>query len=452
MQSNNQQLHCGNCGTVLEKDSRFCVSCGTPTQSTPHIKCPVCDADSSADGQAHEQCGSGVQTDPASSRYHGLDALRGFAMLLGIVLHAALPYIPGIEAFWPADESSSYLLTTIFQFIHMWRMPAFFILAGFFANLVISRKSWSSWWGNRLLRIGLPIMVFFPLMGLTLPWIFKFGETGEFTFFYSNVGQPFHLWFLWHLMIFVIVTALFRLPYLLSVKVLDGLNKIGLDFVGKVFRALGAFLSGILLRSRFPVVLIVVCAIINVYGWGELIPNPLATGLYFVVGYSLYSNSSLFTFLTKHWKYYLAVGIVVFALHTILTAVNAAVATDINGDNSTRLSKEESELSELLGLLIYLAKITGAVLFSYAFIGLSENKFGSYNAKLRFISDGAYWIYLIHLPIVTLVTFSMLKLPVFAEAKFLIAVIITCITSLVSYKYFVRHSFLGILLNGRRYP
>ena len=298
----------------------------------------------------------------------------------------------------------------------MWRMPAFFILAGFFANLVISRKSWSSWWGNRLLRIGLPIMVFFPLMGLTLPWIFKFGETGEFTFFYSNVGQPFHLWFLWHLMIFVIITALFRLPYLL------------------------------------PVVLIVVCAIINVYGWGELIPNPLATGLYFVVGYSLYSNSSLFTFLTKHWKYYLAVGIVVFALHTILTAVNAAVATDINGDNSTRLSKEESELSELLGLLIYLAKITGAVLFSYAFIGLSENKFGSYNAKLRFISDGAYWIYLIHLPIVTLVTFSMLKLPVFAEAKFLIAVIITCITSLVSYKYFVRHSFLGILLNGRRYP
>ena len=238
-------------------------------------------------------------------------------MLLGIVLHAALPYIPGIEAFWPADESSSYLLTTIFQFIHMWRMPAFFILAGFFANLVISRKSWSSWWGNRLLRIGLPIMVFFPLMGLTLPWIFKFGETGEFTFFYSNVGQPFHLWFLWHLMIFVIITALFRLPYLLSVKVLDGLNKIGLDFVGKVFRALGAFLSGILLRSRFPVVLIVVCAIINVYGWGELIPNPLATGLYFVVGYSLYSNSSLFTFLTKHWKYYLAVGIVVFPLHTI---------------------------------------------------------------------------------------------------------------------------------------
>ena len=103
-------------------------------------------------------------------------------MLLGIVLHAALPYIPNVEAFWPADESSSHVINTIFQFIHIWRMPLFFILAGFFANLIISKKSWKSWWGNRLLRIGLPIIVFSPLMSLTLPWIFKYGKTGDFLF------------------------------------------------------------------------------------------------------------------------------------------------------------------------------------------------------------------------------------------------------------------------------
>ena len=28
-----------------------------------------------------------------NQRFHGLDALRGFAMLLGIILHAALPYM-----------------------------------------------------------------------------------------------------------------------------------------------------------------------------------------------------------------------------------------------------------------------------------------------------------------------------------------------------------------------
>ena len=40
---------------------------------------------------------------PATQRYHGLDGLRGFAMLLGIVLHASLPYfsrLAGFESFW----------------------------------------------------------------------------------------------------------------------------------------------------------------------------------------------------------------------------------------------------------------------------------------------------------------------------------------------------------------
>ena len=84
-------------------------------------------------------------------RYHGLDALRGIAMLLGIVIHSAMPYIPNVGEFWPSDASSSELINTIFQFIHIWRMPLFFILSGFFANLIINRKSLKSWWGNSCL-------------------------------------------------------------------------------------------------------------------------------------------------------------------------------------------------------------------------------------------------------------------------------------------------------------
>ena len=40
----------------------------------------------------------------AGYRYHGLDALRGIAMLLGIVLHAALPYMPDVETFGPSTK------------------------------------------------------------------------------------------------------------------------------------------------------------------------------------------------------------------------------------------------------------------------------------------------------------------------------------------------------------
>ena len=422
------------------------------------MKCPACGNDNPADAQFCVRCGTSLSAHTVigtkavqdnSIRYHGLDALRGMAMLLGIVLHAALPYMPNVEAFWPADESSSHVINTIFQFIHIWRMPLFFILAGFFANLIISKKSWRSWWGNRFLRIALPIIVFFPVMSLTLPWIFKYGKTGDFIFFYSDVGQPFHLWFLWQLMIFVISTAIFRLPYLLGVGVLKALNRIGLGFIGNVFGEYKSVLSSILFRSRFPIVFIIICSVINLPTQGELIVNPIASGLYFVIGYSLYGNASLFTFLKTHWRRYFLAGLVAFTLYMILESKNLVTdiySTDMKGDEYLKA------ISEPFAIIIVSIKIICGVLFSYAFIGLAEKRFGAYNPRLRFISDGAYWMYLIHLPIVTFITFFMFNFHMPIEIKFLIAIVMTSIICLGTYKYFVRSTPIGILLNGRRYP
>ena len=380
-------------------------------------------------------------------RYHGLDALRGIAMLLGIVIHSAMPYIPNVEEFWPADASSSELINTTFLFIHIWRMPLFFILSGFFANLIITRKSWKSWWGNRFLRIGLPLILFSPIMALTLPWIFKYGGTGEFRFFYSDEGQPFHLWFLWHLMIFAILTAIFRLPYLLGVGGLNALSRIGLGFISNIVEQTGAVVLGILFRSRFPIVLVIVCCGINLPTFGELIVNPVAGGLYFAIGYSLYGNAQLFSILKSYWKYYFLVGIVAFILYMILESKSGVAdlySTDATGEGYLRA------ILEPLTATVVSLKIICAILFSYAFIGLSENRFGSYNARLRFISDGAYWMYLIHLPIVTLTTFLMFDLHIPIEIKFLIAIAVTSIICLGTYKYLVRSTLIGVLLNGQR--
>ena len=65
------------------------------------------------------------------------------------VLHASLPYfsrIGGIESFWPANGQTDqsilgygmrhFIVMLAADFIHTWRMPAFFLLAGFFAHLV----------------------------------------------------------------------------------------------------------------------------------------------------------------------------------------------------------------------------------------------------------------------------------------------------------------------------
>ena len=136
-------------------------------------------------------------------RYHGLDALRGIAMLLGIVLHAALPFMVGMPiSIWPTDKHSSESINVIFEFIHIWRMPLFFILAGFFAKLVIDRYSWNYWWKNRLKRIGLPLLIFTPIMGASIPWIWTYGWGKNSSYFFTLEGGPWHLWFLFHLILF----------------------------------------------------------------------------------------------------------------------------------------------------------------------------------------------------------------------------------------------------------
>ena len=401
------------------------------------LNCSVCGNDISKDAQFCEGCGAAIDVSIASGpgmalRYHGLDALRGMAMLLGIVLHAALPYIPNVQEIWPPDESSSHVVSTIFEFIHIWRMPLFFILAGFFANLVVSRKSWKSWWRNRLLRIGLPIIVFSPLMSLTMPWIFTYGITGEFAFFYTAEGQPFHLWFLWHLIIFVILTAIFRFLHLGAVEVLMNLNRIGLGIIDSILGKSRSVLSGILFRSRFPIPFIIACIIVNFSTGGELILNVGASLLYFGFGYSLYDNPSLSMFLKTHWRYYFLAGMIGFTLFmTVTLAMNSKLQPDIY--NIAVASAVETGWDiESLWLIQYLLKIICAVLFSYAFIGLSERRFGSYNLKLRFISDGAYWMYLIHLPIVTLITFSMFSLNIPVGIKFTIAIGATFIICMVT--------------------
>jgi len=104
-------------------------------------------------------------------------------MLLGIVLHATLPYfarIAGIESMWPADDDQSLALLVLFDFIHLWRMPVFFLLAGFFAHLVLERRSTGAFIRDRLQRIAVPLVLFTGVMALILPVLWNYGWKGEF--------------------------------------------------------------------------------------------------------------------------------------------------------------------------------------------------------------------------------------------------------------------------------
>ncbi|MFP5392460.1 MAG: hypothetical protein ACLGI6_13100, partial [Gammaproteobacteria bacterium] len=66
----------------------------------------------------------------APQRLHALDNLRGCMMWLGIVLHAAVNHITASAPIPWRDSQTSPLADLLMLFIHSFRMPVFFILAG----------------------------------------------------------------------------------------------------------------------------------------------------------------------------------------------------------------------------------------------------------------------------------------------------------------------------------
>ena len=169
--------------------------------------------------------GSEVSSSKVDVRYHGLDALRAWAMSLGIVLHAAWILIPG-EAGAPATDVSAHpFFDWLCLAIHTFRMQLFFVLAGFFACLLVRKRGTGRFVKNRFARIVLPLAIFWLVLCPIIMWQYNsaglrsgaiqsdasaWGLTREY---FANITPDttmlMHLWFLYYLSwVYVFVIAI----------------------------------------------------------------------------------------------------------------------------------------------------------------------------------------------------------------------------------------------------
>ena len=401
-------------------------------------------------------------------RYHGLDGLRGFAMLLGIALHATLPYfsrLAGFEFVWPADDDQSVALFLVFDFIHTWRMPTFFLLAGFFAHLVLDRRATSAFALDRLKRIGLPLVLFGAVMAIIIPPIWVYGWYGNLSLeifqdvlrdrqdLDSSGDLVAHLWFLYYLLLMYAALLAFRW--------LGGLWRIRAITppVGRLW--LGRYVGGTV-YAHLPVLLIVGAVLLILLRagdeakpiWPLNMPDVLYGALFFFYGYGLYARRELIDKLRERDTLAVVwiVAAVVFFVH--LALLGAIDETTKSGGAAASL-----EALDLANSIFYGAS---AVLFTLGFVGLFERVLRSPRAWVRWLADSSYWIYILHLPVVTFLTFYLAHLdrqgwlkyltgfswP--AELKFLVACLATGALGIVTYRYLVRYTPLGTLLNGKR--
>ena len=389
-------------------------------------------------------------------------------MLLGIVLHATLPYFSRIAAFeaaWPADDDQSILLLLVFDFIHVWRMPTFFLLAGFFAHLVLERRTTSNFILDRLKRIALPLALFGAVMAVIIPPIWVYGWKGIVSIeaikgalangqdLDSSGAIIAHLWFLYYLLLLYAALMACRLLA-------------GLPWARSVLRPLGRLravgLFGDALYARLPLLLAIaaVCLLILRLGdeskpiWPPNVPDVLYGALFFFYGYGLHARRELIDRLTGS-------GTLV-ALWCVAAAVYFAHVVQIGVMDEMSKQRADKETLETLWLVGNIFYGFAAAFFSLGFVGLFERLLRSSSVWVRWLADSSYWIYIMHLPVVAFLTFylahldrggwlkSLTGFSWSAELKFLVACAVTGALGVVTYRYLVRYTPFGTMLNGKK--
>jgi peptidoglycan/LPS O-acetylase OafA/YrhL len=93
----------------------------------------------------------------ASMRRHDLDALRAFAMLLGVVFHASLPFVT--TGWMVSDWKQTDLLGPFTLWVHGFRMPLFIFISGYFTQMMWRRRGLVPMVQQRFLRVFLPMVL-----------------------------------------------------------------------------------------------------------------------------------------------------------------------------------------------------------------------------------------------------------------------------------------------------
>ncbi|WP_196885783.1 acyltransferase family protein [Aureivirga sp. CE67] len=375
-----------------------------------------------------------------TERIHGLDSLRAIMMFLGLVIHVSLTYVPEKPSYWFIKDPISYniFFDALAKWIHIFRMPIFFIISGFFSALLFYERNPKKMFFNRINRIVFP---FIAGLFLIIP-IYKFSVSLSTAIFSGeehslqialknfNTGTLFpletvHLWFLYYL---AYISFIFWFIAKITKKY---------SYRNSIFHKSFDF---ILKNNFLGIILFSFISFFALRNMGTSTAN---------ASFSLVPNYKLFTFYVLYFSY----GWFLFRSKNLLkiyipyTWTNISIGTIFFTFNLYFNLFSNFEL-------IY-AQITYSIaiwFYNFGFMGLFLKYFNFKSSKMRYMSDASYWVYLVHLPIVIYLPSLILELEISAFSKFAIIMFLSFGICMLSYHYLVRSTFIGKFLNGRTYP
>jgi len=374
-----------------------------------------------------------------SERIHSLDSLRAIMMLLGLVLHSAITYgVVDYGGGWSLKDPGAQHISNdyLVSLIHAYRMQIFFFVAGFFGAMLFYKRSPKRMVKNRISRIVLPFLVFVFLLWPSIVFSFTYSRlvfSGDAQAFDHALGalynlnswipqRTFHLWFLYYLAQITFVSAVLGL----LLKFLPGFSK-----------AIHHAFNWIIVRPVTRILVFgagsaIVYFIMDSYSvntstsWVPEFNTFIYYFFFYIVGWVLFKSKHLLGTMKLYDWASTAFGILLFTIYFVLNA-------DLNFETKLALK------SVMVWALIF--GVTGL------FIRYGSN----HSARMRYISDSSYWVYLLHLTLTAILPGLIADWALSGTIKFLLVMTTTGIICFVTYHYFVRGTFIGVFLNGRRY-
>ena len=367
-----------------------------------------------------------------------MDALRAVTMLLVLIFHACIVYIPFTTDLVPyQDAQRSPFLGWVVLFTRLFHMPVFFLISGFFAAFLYETRGARSFLVHRLKRVGLPLvyswLILYPLM--IGSWFYARSMVAGSV---PDVGREvlsviqaqginlWHLWFLYQLLILcVIAVPVISLAGLIPQLLRERLLAISKDLILRPWGvALWVFTSAVILNHPSGIFLFDVDT--------SLLPpvaNLAGNGIFVVFGWLLYQHREVFNELKQPaWGYFIT-GFVCHGVYLYLV-----------------FSKGNTHIVTITSLAL------SVWLLIYGILGLFLRYLDGENPWRRYIADASFWIYLSHPPVLALLAplLSFWAFP--AVVKFCVVTGATLAITMVTYHYWVRATLIGEILNGRRYP
>ena len=353
-----------------------------------------------------------------SRRLNHLDALRAAAMLVVVVWHVTLNW-PGYVTLEDSTiEALEWALAAT-----RWSLALFFLMAGFFGAQLLRRWGTARFAKDRLRRIGIPlafgILVIVPLAEPILHAVRpKLGAP----------EVPAHLWFLWDvLFLYGVAVVLLRAPWL--------------DRAGAATARLVASPLAVPLLAVATAALLFGGQLISVGDASWLVPKPELMAFYgsfFVVGVLLHGTPDGVD--AGGGRPWLTGAIALAALVPLVLLDPRSVWR-----GNVLLNPDEGR-----GWLLLLCVFTWAAVL--CLVGVGRRLLAAERPAVRYVADASYWIFLMHLPLVPLAIAIAVSLGQPFPVAWAVGMALLFSFLLVTYELFVRHTFVGRILNGPRPP